>query len=337
MEDNQPTTVYDFILSLSTNVDVLSNLEQTYRSMFYEPMEPISPISQNPIIPVTRTCVEKPPIPVSRIANKARIYPPIANGGSVKMTIPPQNINDALKPSGETFKYFEKPMIPTKRGDYTELIKEFMIHDTSYANNMYDKITLNEFKEEFENKGLSIVPPEVYTYSWHSFNKQFILNRCKNFGMSIPVPSTVVDPYIMQTLKQLYPNVNENILRRDYDKLIYKHALVDSKGFSVLPERRPLFDLMITENPIIARLDSMLSSSTSIHSLYTTIHRATETIPDKFVIAKVPRINKRIIEHDMLICKLAFICGSTDETIINDIESIRQYIKLLKFPLPQQP
>lgn len=323
-----------FINSLSTDADDLKALNALKHELFYEPMKPVPPGPRNQTIPVTRSYVEHPPIPNSRIANKARIYPSgfnaiFNNENPSKLIIPPQNINDSLKPPGERFKYFEKPTIPVNRGDYTEIIKEFIIHDTGYADRTYDHATLQAFKNEFETKGLSIVPPEVYTYNWHTFNKRFIINRCKNAGVYISGPSMIIEPSVMHTLKQIYPNVSETLLRRDYNNLIIKHNLVYPKGSSIDKGNLSLIQILINDNPLIARLASIISRATTIDSLYNTINHATETVPDQFIISKFPCINKHIIDRDKTICKLAFICGSTNETIISDIELIGKFIKLV--------
>jgi hypothetical protein len=246
-----------FIKSLSTNADELTVLKTLQHELFYEPMKPVPPKPQNQTIPVTRSYIERPPIPSSRISNKARIYPSgfgnhLDTENPTRINLQPQNINDSLKPPGERFRYFEKPTIPINRGDYTDIIKEFIIHDNSYADRMFDHATLQEFKHNIETKGLSIVPPEVYTYNWHTFNKQFIVNRCKNIGTYISGPSTIIDPYVMHTLKQIYPNVSEVVLRRDYNNLILKHNLVNSEGFSIENGNLSLIQVLINDNPLIA-------------------------------------------------------------------------------------
>jgi hypothetical protein len=323
-----------FINSLSTNIDELKALNNIKYELFYEPTKPIRPTPRNQTIPVTRSYYECPPVPSSRISNKARIYPSgfgnqLDTENSSKLNIFPQNINDSLKPPGSRFKYFEKPTIPVNRGDYTDIINEFIIHDNEYADRVYDHATLQEFKHKFETKGISLVPPEVYTYNWHTFNKQFIVNRCKNAGTYISGPSTIIDPYILHTLKQLYPNVNEKILRQDYNNLVIKHNLVDCKGFSIDKGDVSLIQILINDNPLIARLASIITHATTIDSLYDSINHATEMVPDQFITSKFPCINKHIIDRDKTICKLAFICGSTNETIICDIELIRKFIKLV--------
>lgn len=318
-----------FVSSLSTDADTYSVLKQTYQSLFYEPMKPTPLIQPNPIQPTLRGYTEVPPIPTSRIANKARIYTNDMLRTSSKMIIPPQNINDILKPPGNSFKYFEKPTIPTNRGDYTEIIKEFILHDTDYADKTFDNSVLTGIEEKLASTGLDIIPPEIYRYNWHTFNKQFIINRCRNTGSYISGTTTIIDPYIMRSLKLLYPNVNEHTLRQDYAKLVLKHNLVDSEGFSFEKEDQTPIDLLINENPLIARLASILSRSTTITELNEIINHAIETVPDQYIISKFPCINRHILSRDMLICKLAFISGSTNDTIIRDIGLIRQYIKLL--------
>ena len=322
-----------FINSLTTDADELKALKNLQHELFYEPMKPIYLAPRDQTIPVTRSYVENTPVPSSRISNKARIYPAGFNtnfdaDNSSRLNIPPQNINDSLKPPGQRFRYFEKPTIPVNRGNYTEIIKEFIIHDTSYADRTYDNATLKEFKHEFETKGLSIVPPEVYTYNWHTFNKQFIMNRCRNAGTFISGPSMIIDPYVIHTLKQLYPTTNEQILRRYYDELIIKHNLVDRKGCSIDKGDLSIIQILIKDNPLIARLASIISHATTIDSLNGAIDHATETIPDQLIISRFPCINKHIIDRDRTICKLAFLCGSTNETVVSDIELIRKFIKL---------
>ena len=324
----------EFINSLSTDTNELKALNDLKHALFYEPMKPAPPIIRKQPVPANRTYVDNPPIPNSRISNKARIYPSGFNAtlnadNPARLNIAPQNINDSLKPPGERFRYFEKPTIPVNRGNYTDIITEFIIHDDGYADRTFDHASLQAFKHDFETSGLSIIPPEVYTYNWHTFNKRFIINRCKNAGAYMAGPTTIIDPYIIHTLKQIYPNVNEQILRQDYNNLIIKHNLVDRKGFSIDKGDLSLIQILINDNPLIARLASIISLATTIDALYGAINNAIETVPDKLIIAKFPCINKRIIDRDRTICKLAFLCGSTDETIISDIELIRKFIKLV--------
>ena len=332
MASNQTTNTNQmslFISSLSTDADTHNILKQTYQLLFYEPIGPTPLIQPNPIRLTPRGYTEIPPIPVSRIANKARIYTDDIMNLSGKMTVPPQNINDVLKPPGNRFKYFEKPTIPTNRGNYTEIIKEFILHDTNYADKTFDKSVLTGIEEKLASTGLDIIPPEIYTYNWHIFNKQFIINRCRNAGSYISGTITVTDPYVMHSLKLLYPNANEYMLRQNYTKLVLKHNLVDSEGFSIEKEEQTAIDLLINENPLIARLASLLSRSTTVTELNETIKRVIETVPDQYIISKFPCINRLILSRDMLICKLAFLSGSTNDTIIHDIGLVRQYIKLL--------
>ena len=332
MASNQTTNTNSlllFVSSLSTDADTNNILKQTYQSMFYEPMEQTPQISSNPKQPTPRGYTEVPPIPISRIANKARIYTNDVMNISNKMTIPPQNINDVLKPPGNRFKYFEKPTIPTNRGDYNEIIKEFILHDTNYADKTFDNAVLTNIEEKLASTGLDIIPPEIYKYNWHTFNKQFIINRCRNSGTYVSGASTIIDPCVLQSLKLLYPNVNEYTLRQDYAKLVLKHNLVNSEGLFIEKEDQTAIDLLINENPLIARLASLLPRSTTITELNETIKHAIETVPNQYIISKFPCINRHIISRDMLICKLAFLSGSTNATIIHDISLVRQYIKLL--------
>ncbi len=336
MADDQTTVnpLLTFISSLSSENDTTKVLKQLYRMLFDEPMKPVPIERPNPTLPITRCYKEVPPIPPSRVANKARVYPSPTTPLSNIPNVLPQYINDALKPPGERFRYFQKPTIPTNRGDYTEIIKEFIVHDTNYSDKANDNAVLSEIKDKLAANGLDIIPPEVYSYNWRTFNKQFIINRCRNTGTYISSPSAIVDPYVMHTLKLIYPNVSEHILRRDYTTLMIKHNLVDSGGSSFGTKDQTAISLLINENPLIARLASLLSQSSNVSSLNDTISSAIETVPDQSIIAKFPCINKNIIQRDMIVCKLAFLCGSTNDTIIGDIELVRRYIKLLVAQLP---
>jgi hypothetical protein len=164
-----------------------------------------------------------PPFEPSQISNKARVCPRRLYG----VHIPPQNINDSIKPENERFKYFKKPVQSFQSSEYLGLL----LQDNSTVYNTTDGRTLESFNIEFKSlnnnpkDGPLYVPPEVYTYNWSYYNRQYIVNKCKKQGSLIATPLPVYDPTVMNMLKMLYPTANEKLLKMNYEQLITKHGL----------------------------------------------------------------------------------------------------------------
>ena len=274
--------------------------------------------------------------PTFPIANKARVYPnPLqtqyaTNNGTnnaASITIPPQYINDSLKPPNEIYKYFKQPTYSFETNtNIKNIIFDKNEEISSYA--PIDKLVLDYiFKQEkFQPGNKLYVPKEVYTYDWPSYNRQFIINRCTTGGASFHTITPHLDPVLFKIIKELYPNVNEQLLRRDYEYLIHKHGLTESS--SQIDNSAELKSL-ISNNPVIAKLSALIPPESYI-SLSKTIARITEDIPPQYVYNKFISINRALINRDMTIYKLAFMCGSSNESIVKDIRLIKEFIDILK-------
>lgn len=352
-------TLDAFISSLSAPIDMSIKLPPIIDKLFNVEYQP--PVktkrSIEPKNIIKRTYATDIPIEVSRLSNTARIYPnplPITGTitGSVDGTIDgqsrttantiailPQYINDSLKPPGERFRYFEKPVQSFQTSDYLGLL--LPNNDLDFGTT--DARALTAFNIEFTKlnespkDGPIYIPPDVYTYNWSTYNKQYIVNRCKNQGSFISNPSSVIDPHILKALQRLYPATNERMLRSNYNRLITKHGfdLLSSDQLTELTdkqrreaERTRLIDSMKANSSIVANLANILSDSHSRTDIYDTIKRLAETIAIQLIYNRYPSINRTILNRDQDLYKLAFICGSTDDSIIKDMPAIREFISL---------
>ena len=266
--------------------------------------------------------------PESMISNKSRVYPkqlnnlPGTSDGRPSIDIPPQNINDSLKPVNKRFKYYVKPRASYETVEY-----------------LASQIDLNRIQEIGKNviaKGQIItengkeivspytyIPPELYNYNWHVFNKQFIMNHGKTIG-SLP---TNKNPYIDQSalleLKQLYPTASDVMLRANYRQLVAKHGLAtrdNAENYS------PMQRLKLCNN-VIMRLAVIIDPITTKAQLWETINITIQTVPFAYIASKFHSVSKSILQRNEYLFKLAFICGSTDETVLKDIGDMKDYME----------
>ncbi len=252
--------------------------------------------------------------PPSMLSNKARVMP-IQRNKSFNMH--PQYINDALKPLNKRFKYFVKPT-PSYE---TQSLLEFdsdkaIINDFKSINNITD----DDIKEH--DKVHMYIPANLYTREWHSFNKDFVINRVKNTTSGWRSNASI-DPRLFAELKRIYPNASDYVLRTGYDSLIKKHKL------DTVVTNETSIERLIRTNGVIARLATLLNGVTNRQQLKITINDMTQFIPFTYLTSRFPSVNHHLIQRNLDIYKLAFICGSTNETIVNDVSDIGQYINLL--------
>jgi hypothetical protein len=252
--------------------------------------------------------------PPSMLSNKARVMPIQRNKS---FNIHPQYINDALKPLNKRFKYFVKPT-PSYE---TQSLLEFdsdksIIEDFKSINNITD-----EDLKTHDSLYLYI-PANLYTREWHSFNKDFVINRVKNTSSGWHSNASI-DPRLFAELKRLYPNASDYVLRTGYASLIKKHKL-DSNITN-----ETVADKLIRTNGVIARLATLLNGVANRQQLKNKINEVIQYIPFTYLTSKFPSVNHHLIQRNLDIYKLAFICGSTNETIVNDVSDIGQYINLL--------
>lgn len=341
-------TLDAFISSLSAPVDMSMKLPPIIDKLFNVEYQP--PVktkrSIEPKDITKRTYATDIPIEVSRLSNTARIYPnPLPtlgtiDGQSKTIAILPQYINDSLKPPGERFRYFEKPVQSFQTSDYLGLL--LPNNDLQFGTT--DARALTAFNIEFTRlnespkDGPIYIPPDVYTYNWSTYNKRYIVNRCKNQGALISAPSPVIDPHILNALQRLYPATNERMLRSNYNGLITKHGfdlslsdqlttLTDEQRRNA--ERTRLIDSMKANSSIVANLANILSDSHSSADIYDTIRRLAETIAIQLIYNRYPSINRTILNREQDLYKLAFICGSTNDSITKDMPAIREFISLI--------
>ena len=252
--------------------------------------------------------------PPSMLSNKARVMPIQRNKS---FNVLPQDINDALKPLNKRFKYFVKPT-PSYE---TQSLLEFdsdksIIEDFKSINNITD----DDIKEHA--KVHLYIPPNIYTREWHSFNKDFVINRVKDSG-SGGRSNQYVDPKLFTELKRLYPNASDYVLRTEYNTLIKKHKL------DTVATNESVMEKLIRTNGTISRLATLLNGVTNRQQLKDKINEITQYIPFTYLTSKFPSVNHNLIRRNLDLYKLAFICGSTNETIVNDVSDIGRYINLL--------
>ena len=249
--------------------------------------------------------------PESMISNKARIMPMQRNNS---YNIPPQNINDMLKPLNKRFKYFVKP---TASYETQELL-----------NTETDQSLINDFTEDMRKNGKDIkssdlyIPAKFYNHQWHTYNKDFIMNKLKN--SAVGGSSTIfIDQKFFNELKRLYPTASDYMLRANYDVLLKKHKL------NTISTNETINEKLIRTNGVIARLASLLYGITNRTQLTAKINEIIQFIPFTYLISRFPSVNNSIMQRNQDLYKLAFICGSTNESIVNDITDIGRYIDAL--------
>ena len=252
--------------------------------------------------------------PESMISNKARIMPILRNKS---YTIPPQNINDMLKPLNKRFKYFVKP---TASYETQELLNtetdQSLIHD-------FEKyITQSDDDKDKDIKRSDLyVPANFYNHQWHTYNKDFIINRLK-YGTIGGSSTQFIDPKFFNELKRLYPTASDYMLRANYEALLKKHKL---NAFST---NETISEKLIRTNGVIARLAVLLDGVTGRKQLAVKINEVIQFIPFTYLTSRFPSVNRNIMQRNQDLYKLAFICGSTNESIVNDIADIGKYIDI---------
>jgi hypothetical protein len=252
--------------------------------------------------------------PANMISNKARLVPTLKN---TALNAPPQNINDALKPLNKRFKYFVKP---TSSYETQELL------NTATDQSIIDEIeSINGADKGNFNRNSIYIPVSFYNHYWHTFNKNFIMNRAK-MSTSTARSTGFIDPALFKELKRIYPNVSDYVLRADYDKLIVKNNLAPCNINETAAAN------LIRRNPVIARLAALLNGVSNNAQLHEKINEITINIPFTYITAKFPSINNNILKSNSELYKLAFMCGSTNETIIGDILEISGYINSILRP-----
>ena len=254
--------------------------------------------------------------PESMISNKARIMPMQRNKS---YTIPSQNINDMLKPLNKRFNYFVKPV-----GSYEtqELLNTET--DQSLINNLAEDIK----QSDKDIKGSNLyVPTNFYTHQWHIYNKDFVINKLK-YGTIGGSSTQFIDQKFFNELKRLYPTASDYMLRANYEALIKKHNL-NTCSTNECSKNETIGEKLIRTNAVIARLATLLNGVANRQRLKAKINEIIQFIPFTYLISKFPSVNRNIMQRNQDIYKLAFICGSTNDTIINDIADISKYIDTL--------
>lgn len=266
----------------------------------------------------------------SMISNKSRVYPkqlndlPGTTDGRPSVDIPPQNINDSLKPVNKRFKYYVKPLASYETVEY--LLSQV---DLSMLQDIGDKIIIKgqpviENGEEATAQ-YTYIPPELYNYNWHVFNKQFIVNRGKNIGALPTNKNPYIDSSVFLELKRLYPTANDVMLRANYRQLVAKHGLATREnGDNFNPMQR-----LKLSNSVIMRLAVILDPITTKAKFWETINITVQSVPFAYIASKFRSVSKSILQRNEYLFKLAFICDSTDDTVISDISDMKEYMEYL--------
>jgi hypothetical protein len=264
--------------------------------------------------------------PESMIANKSRVYPkqlnnlPGTSDGRPCIDIPPQNINDALKPVNKRYKYYVKPLASYETVDYLASQIDLKKLQEISKNVIAKGQIITENGEEIVSP-YTYIPPELYNYNWHVFNKQFIMNRGKNIGSLPTNKNPYIDQAVLLELKQLYPTANEVMLRANYRQLVAKHGLATRDNAEYTPMQR-----LKLCNSVIMRLAAIVDPTTTKDQLWETINVTIQTIPFAYIASKFHSVSSSILQRNEYLFKLAFICGSTDDTVIKDISDMKDYM-----------
>lgn len=283
------------------------------------------------------------PLPASRIGNKARIYPDAivrkmtspqytidqsmdprtihASGSFIsRPIILPQYVNDSLKPIDQRFKYFEKPV----QSYYTE----------DYLYNSVDAALMDDLNRRFHqmntdingyNKGsISYIPTDALDIKWHNYNKQYIDNRIKNGGCMIGGEKAIVDPNVLKALKKIYPEASEHVLRKDYDALAAINGLYVKDG-RVIHAFPP--SASVNNKPSVLNIiRTIIEPARSVQELDDIIYRTVYDISLDALIVKYTSINITLLRRNSIIYKLAYVAGSTNETISIDGPKIERIV-----------
>lgn len=257
------------------------------------------------------------------ITNKVRLDKHPINievNGKIIHTVPSRYINDSLKPAADRFHYFALP--PEDGTQNTMETFELDIdRQVLSAYNLQAEDTYEKAKESNPFASFrSCIPREMYTHNWKVYNKDFIVGHRDMKGIGMSMSSSSVDMRILTVLKQLYPERNEAMLRKDYEYLVALHGLDSNSKFASTVNEQ-------IHSAVVQNAIGIIQDCTSISSLNTTIMNATKDVLDKLVLTKFSTINPNNIMRNMHIFKLAFICGSTNETIVKDMADIDSIIR----------
>lgn len=257
------------------------------------------------------------------ITNKVRLdrHPiTIESNGKIVYTVPAKYINDSLKPAADRFHYFSLPPEDGTQNTIEtfelDIDRQVLSAYNTQAEMIYEQVKVTNPSVSFR----SCIPREIYTHNWKVYNKDFIAGHGDMRGIGLSSSPSRIDIKNLTVLKQLYPERNESILRKDYEYLVALHGL-DSNSKFVSTVREPQYSTVV-QNAI-----RIIQDCTNILSLNYTILNATKDVLDKLVLTKFSTINPNNIMRNMPIFKLAFICGSTNETIVKDIAEIESIIR----------
>ena len=279
------------------------------------------------------------PLPASRVDNKARIYPnaivsklaspqymidrsidprKIHSSGSFisRPIVLPQYVNDSLKPIDQRFKYFEKPV----QSYHTE---EYLYNSVDAA--LMDNINRRFHRINTDNNGpISYIPTDALDIKWHNYNKQFIDNRIKNGGCMIGGGKAIVDPNVLNALKKIYPEASEYVLRKDYDALAAINGLYIKDG-RVIHAFPPSISLN-NKQSVIHIVRAIIEPARSVQELDDIIYRTVYDISLDALISKYTSVNKSLLRRNSIVYKLAYVAGSTNETISIDGPKIERIV-----------
>ena len=252
--------------------------------------------------------------PESMIGNKARIMPIQRNKSYI---IPPQNINDMLKPLNRRFKYFVKPTASYETQGLlnTETDRSLIIDFEKYITQSDEE---DKNKKDIKRSDI-YVPANFYSHQWHTYNRDFVINRLK-YGTIGGSSTQFIDPKFFNELKRLYPTASEYVLRNNYDALLKKHKL------NAISTNETVREKLIRTNGVIARLAALLDGIANRKQLQAKINEIIQFIPFTYLTSRFPSVNNGIMQRNQDLYKLAFICGSTNESIVSDIADIGKYI-----------
>ena len=231
--------------------------------------------------------------PPSMVSNKRRLNDPY--------------INDSIKPINKRFAYYLKP-------------------NMSYDITTDDRRPFTLLNEYAQLTNGDNIPIGFYTYNWQTINKRYMIDKTNGiYGVTV-TKNPNITPLNMQLLKSQYPNVNERVLEMDYDKLMSKSKnVMDYERLSTINYDKLLAELGIEKRSVIARFCTLIGETPNVNDLR---HQA-DTVLD-YQIQKIFRtVNRNMLDRTLNQFKLAFICGSTNDTIMQDIGDINSILRHL--------
>ena len=252
------------------------------------------------------------------ITNKVRLdnHPIlIEQNGKIVNAVHARYINDSIKQARDRFLYFS---VPAEDGTQNTIEsfkmaidRDVLMDYNTQATQVYENAVANSINPRWRD----CIPPEVYTHKWSTFNRNFLTNRNKNTGI-IGSTQMPIDPKMINSLKLLFPTYNEQMIRKDYDYLVQISGL-STGAFPIEPK---------THSTVVQRVLGIIQDCTNVTSLNATINKVTNDILDKLVFSKFTIMNPNNIRRNMTMFKLAFLCGSSNDTILKDITQIDEAI-----------